>query len=178
MKLQGTAAALAAAGLFTGAAMSAAAATPDAPASPLLKGVPDCRGVAAAEARLACYDAAAARLETAAKSGDVVLVDRDQVRAARRQAFGFRLPSLDLFGGGGDEDRVDNVSTLAERAYRDSEGKWVVRTRDGQTWRQIDNQNVARAPKKGSKVEIRRAMMGSYFMNLDGQTAVRARREE
>ena len=41
---------------------------------------------------------------------------------------------------------------------------------------QNDSETLFREPKKGSKVEIRKASMGGYFMNVDGQRAIRARR--
>ena len=50
--------------------------------------------------RLACFDAAAARLDEAEKKGDIVVVDRRQAQEVRRQAFGFTLPSLTLFDRG------------------------------------------------------------------------------
>ncbi len=53
-----------------------------------------CRTMADTSARLACYDVAAAALDAAERQGDVVVVDRNQISTARRENFGFSLPSL------------------------------------------------------------------------------------
>lgn len=135
-----------------------------------------CRSVADSAERLACYDAAAGQLSEAEKSGDVVVVSRAQAQAARRQAFGFNLPSLSIFDRGARPEELDRVSGVVDRAYQNSEGKWVVVLQDGAVWEQIDRERVGREPRKGSKADIRRAALGSFFLNLDGQRAVRARR--
>src|SRR5690606_15796466 len=48
----------------------------------------DCRKLSEDSARLACYDKAVAALDQAEARGDIVVVDRDQARKVRRQAFG------------------------------------------------------------------------------------------
>ncbi len=58
----------------------------------MLRAVAACRALPEAEARLACFDRAAAALEQAVASGEVAVVDREQQRKVRRQAFGLNLP--------------------------------------------------------------------------------------
>lgn len=169
-------AALAVAGLL--ATAIPVLAQPAGQAAPL-RGLEACRSIETDAARLACYDRVAAKLTAAERSGEVVVVDREQVRAARRQAFGFNLPSLDLFGRRGDAvEAVDRAALVVARAYQDGDGKWVLRTEEGQVWRQTDTERLGRSPRAGSKAEVRRATMGSYLMNLDGQRAIRVRREQ
>src|SRR6185369_5733362 len=69
----------------------------------------DCRRLSDDHARLACYDEAVDSLGKALGQGQVVAVDRSQVQAVRRQAFGFTLPSLDLFGRSERPQDVDAV---------------------------------------------------------------------
>ena len=159
-------------------AVSRAQSQPPKDSSALLRALVACRTITGSEARLGCFEAATARLELAERSGEVVMVDREQVRAARRQAFGFNLPSLAMFSRGEKEEEVDQLSTVVERAYMGGTGHWIIRTREGQVWRQIDREEVYPAPRKGSRAEIRRALLGSYFMNIDGRRAIRVRREE
>lgn len=135
----------------------------------------DCKGKTEAAERLACYDAAVASLDVAEKKGDIVVVDRDQARAARKQAFGFSMPSLAMFERGEKPEDLDRVTSNVTKAYQGGDRKWVVELEGGAVWAQNDSEILARAPKAGSKAEIRKASMG-YFMNLDGQRAVRARR--
>ena len=47
---------------------------------------------------------------------------------------------------------------------------------DGGVWAQTDNELIGHDPHRGSKVEIKKAAMGSFFMKIDGQRALRARR--
>lgn len=138
-----------------------------------------CRAIGEASARLACFDAAAARLDQAEKAGDVVVVDRAQVREARKSAFGFDFDGFKLFERGDKpETRLEDVTLTAERASRTSDGRWMFVTTDGQVWRQVDKEPLNGGAKKGSKLEVRTAALGSYFMNVDGQRALRVRREK
>jgi hypothetical protein len=146
--------------------------------SVLLKGLADCRAVTEATARLACFDQMASRLIAAEQAGDVVVVDRSDVRAARRQAFGFSLPSMDVFARGDRDAPLERVQLVLARATRLQDGKWLLRTQEGQVWRQIDDKKLSNSPRPGSKAEVRNAAMGSFFMNIDGQRAIRVRREQ
>jgi len=136
----------------------------------------DCRTKTDNAERLACYDAAAGALAGAEQKGDIVVVDREQAKAVRRQAFGFNLPTLSLFDRTGKPEEIDNLSTKVERAYRGGDGKWVFELEGGAVWAQTDTEAIPRQPREGSKIEIRKASMGSYFLNVDGQRAVRGRR--
>lgn len=159
--------------------LSAGAQPADARGAELLGALQRCRGVADGPARLACFDSATARLAAAEQAGEVVVVDRAQVRAARRQAFGFSLPSLDLFDrGNAREPRVDRVELILTGAGRGGDGKWVMRAEGGQVWRQTDDQNLYRPPRAGSRAEVRTGALGSYFMKVDGQKSIRVRREQ
>lgn len=158
------------------AVAAAQARTGEAPRAAQLEAVAACRTIADSTQRLACFDAAAAQLVEAEQSGEVVVVSRAQAQAARRQAFGFSLPSLSIFDRTGRPEEVDRLTAEVDRAYQNANAKWVVVLTDGAVWEQIDNESLLKKPKAGSKAEIRRAALGSFFMNLDGQRAVRARR--
>lgn len=144
-----------------------------------LRRLSECRRITDEGQRLACYDQAVQAIDQAEESGELVVMDRGQVREAKRSLFGFDTSALNVFDrGGGTPDQIDNVTLTVERAFRGEGGKWVLVMTDGQIWRQIDSEPVASPPKKGSKAEIRKASLGSYFLNIDGQRAVRARREK
>jgi hypothetical protein len=170
--------ALVAASLLLAAAGAAQAAPKDLGRAAVLKAVVDCRTVADSAARLACYDAAAARLDEAEAKGDVVVLDRQQTREARREAFGFTMPSLAIFGRGEPSEQADRASYTVERAWTTADGKWAVEMDTGAVWRQIDVVDLRHAPHKGSTAEIRTAALGSYFMKIDGQLAMRAHRDK
>lgn len=164
--------------LLASAGAAAAQPKPEGRAA-VLKALTDCRGVADGAQRLACFDAAAAGLEAAESKGDIVVVDREQARQVRRQAFGFTLPSLAILDREGGGDAGDDEITLKVlAASRGGDGKWVLRLEGDQTWRQIDTTEVARYPKAGGTVTIKRAMMGSYKLSTGGAAAMRVHRDD
>ena len=169
--------ALVAAALALTAAGAAQAAPNDAPRAAVLQAVVNCRSVTDTAARLACYDAAAARLDEAEAKGDLVILDRDQTQQARREAFGFSIPSFDLFNRGAPAQKLDRAEFKVVRAWENNAGQWSVELDSGAVWRQTDQEMLSRRPKEGSTVEIRSAAMGSYLMNVDGQRAIRVKRD-
>lgn len=168
--------ALVAAGLVL-AAGAAHAEPKDMGRAAVLKAVVDCRSISDSTARLACFDKAAAQLDEAEAKGDVVVLDREQTREARREAFGFSMPSFNIFNRGEAPERIDRATYTVERAWQQA-GKWVVELDTGAVWRQIDDIDPRRAPHKGSTAEIKTGAIGSYFMKIDGQTAMRAHRDK
>jgi hypothetical protein len=141
-----------------------------------LQKLADCRKVSENAARLACYDAAAAEIDTAEAKGDIVVVDRDQARQVRRQAFGFSLPSMSLFDRGEAPEALDNVTGKVAAARQGRDRRWVLELEDGATWAQVDSEPLPRGAKKGSTAVIRKGALGSYFINVDEQRAFRATR--
>lgn len=143
-----------------------------------LQAVVDCRKLADPAERLACYDAATATLDAAEKAGDVVVVDRAQVREARRAAFGFNFQMPSFMTPRGDEaEEVDRITATVASARQDAHGKWVIKLEDGAVWRQIDDKKLFVDPHPGSTAEIRTATMGSFFMKIDGQKQMRVHRD-
>lgn len=148
------------------------------PRPELLTRLIDCRTIADGGQRLACYDAAASALDSAEKQGDVVVIDREQVSIARRQLFGFQLPSMpDLLQRGTRPDTLDAIETTLTRAGQYGDGKWTFNLADGSTWRQIDSEPVRFQNRSGQSVRVRRAAMGSFLLTVDGSRAVRVRRQ-
>lgn len=175
-----TTALTAAAAMLAGTAY---AGTPAAGRADLLQRVSACRSLTQDAERLACFDAATAALDAAERQGDLVVMDRGQIREAKRQAFGLELGgAFKIFDRAGAEgakaEEIDEVTLTVAQASLGRDGHWLVTATDGQVWRQIDSERVNKAPKAGSSMEIRRASLGSFFMKLDGQRAVRARREK
>jgi hypothetical protein len=145
----------------------------------LVKELSACRAVIDPTERLACFDKAAAALDAAQAKGDVVVVDRQQVREVKRQAFGFKLDALSIFNKGGAKEAEDEaITTVAKAAYRNATGKWVVTLEGGAVWRQIDDEELSRDPHPGSQIRVRRATLGSFMMNVDGQPGIRVHRDE
>jgi hypothetical protein len=154
------------------------AATPDSTTAPAVQAVVDCRKLADDTARLACYDKAADALGAAEANGDVVSLDRTQRAQVRKEAFGFALPSLTVLDKGEKPEAVDRIDDVVASAGQTPDGKWVIRMQSGAVWRQIDDYELARRPKPGMPVVIKRASLGSYMANVDGQPALRMHRDQ
>lgn len=138
----------------------------------------DCRSVQGEAERLACYDREVAAFQTAEQNNELVVMDRQQVRRTRRTLFGLTLPDLNIFGDDNpDQDGVSVLETTLRAASEDPNGKWILVLEDGARWRQIDSRTLPREPRGGHPIRIRRAAMGSYLANIDGQIAIRVRRE-
>lgn len=138
-----------------------------------------CREITDPGARLACYDAQAAKLEQATAAGDVVISDRASIREARRGLFGFKLPSFGIFGGGDDDkDEIKSIDGVVASARTFGYGSWRITLEDGSVWEQTDDERPVFDPAKGDKVKISRGALGTFRMNIAGQRAIKVRRVE
>jgi hypothetical protein len=144
----------------------------------MLQQLIDCRKLTDSAARLACYDGATVALDQAEAKGDIVVVDREQARKVRRQAFGFSMPSITLFERGETQADIENITAKVGTAGRNGAGRWVIELEDGAVWTQVDSNELHRNPKPGMSVSIRKATMGSFLMSIDNMRAFRARRTE
>lgn len=154
------------------------AAAQDPERADVLERLAGCRTQTDPSQRLACYDAAAAALDEAERAGDVVVLDREQMRETRRGLFGFAMPSLDIFNPDDDDAEViDNVSYVVRTAREARDDEWVFTMEDGSVWRQIDGRMWGR-PRAGQTAVIRRAALGSFMMNVGDAPAIRVRREQ
>ena len=139
-----------------------------------------CRAITDDGARLQCFDQAAAALQQATETREVVVVDRTQVRESRRRLFGLPLPRLPIFGGGDDdedEEEISSIESTVASAHQEGYGRWVVRLEDGSTWVQTDDNIIAGRPRSGQPVRVNRGALGSFMMRVNNQPAVRVRRQ-
>jgi hypothetical protein len=137
-----------------------------------------CRTVAGAAERLSCYDREVAAIDRAEALKEIVVVDRQQIQRTRRSLFGLSLPDLNIFGNDdGDEQAVAELQSTIRSASQSPHGKWALTLQDGARWVQIDSKDLARDPRPGQPIRIKRAAMGSYLANIDGQVAIRVQRE-
>ena len=167
--------------LFLALALPAAAKDKAPPPAPqAYKDLVACKAIADPAARLACFDAQVGKLEQATAAGEVVVTDRAAVRETRKGLFGFKLPSLGLFGGGDDDDKdeIKEILGSVASARTFGYGTWRITLEDGSVWEQTDGEKLVFDPRKGDKVRIYKAALGTYRMNVDGQRAIRVRRVE
>jgi mannose-6-phosphate isomerase-like protein (cupin superfamily) len=143
----------------------------------VLQALTDCRKLTDAAPRLACFDKATEALDVAESHGEVVVMDREQVKAVKRQAFGFNLPTLHIFDRSNKPDeRIDHLVLDLDGAHHDAEGHWVFVSADGAVWRQTDAAELGEDPHKGSKLLVKNGVLGSFFCKVDNQPQVRCQR--
>ena len=159
---------------FAPATLAAAKAPPPSPGA--LKAVMDCRALTDSNERLACFDRAVGAMAQAEASGDLMTLDREQRRAVRKQAFGLALPSLDIFNRGEKTEEANRITAKAAKVQLDPTGHWLITLDDGAVWLQTDDYQLNHDPKPGSTVVISKGSLGSFFIKVDGQQAIRARR--
>lgn len=148
----------------------------------VLQALGDCRALTDNAARLACYDKAAAGIADATAKREIVVLDREEVRATRKGLFGFTLPKLNFFGSDKDakddtgREEIAEIDVVVKSARPFGYQLWRMTMEDGAVW--VTNEaSTLITPRAGSKVHIKRAALGSYFIKVDGSRAVKGRRE-
>lgn len=140
---------------------------------PVYQSVLDCRAIADPAQRLACFDAKVGAMAAATEKKDLVIVDRETIRATKRGLFGISLPKIKLFGGNDDEE-VNQIESTINAAYAAKDGMSVFVLADGSRWKQTDGRFTY--PKAGQKILIKRAALGSFMAQVNGQPGVRVLR--
>ena len=116
------------------------------------------------------------------------MVDREQVKDAKRKLFGFSLPSISLFNHDGKDDKdkdirkaaraeeVEEITAKISKVGHNADGGWVITLEDGARWEQTDAMIFGRNPKPGATATIKRGALGSFKMSIDGSPSCKARR--
>lgn len=158
-------------------------ASPSGAAKPAKTGTPvqmqrllACRTMTDAAQRLACYDRESAGVDAAIGTKEMVIIDKTRVREARRDLFGFSVPSFGGLFGSDSEDEIKQVEGVVKSVRRNPEGGWTIRLVDDSVWTQMDDSIIAIAPKAGTKVIVRRGTLGNFKLSVDGQPGVRVKR--
>lgn len=144
--------------------------------------------------RLACFDAAVAAVKAAEARSEIVAMDQPRVAAVRREAFGFRIPSLPRFGLGGSSAAQGTNPDETLRQSRDDQTEeqtfavvrvapWGERVafylENGNVWHTVEVGELNMSRKTPFNVRIRAAALGSYILSIEGRNrGYRVRRIE
>ena len=154
--------------------------TPTPPMAKPVAALQACRTIADPVARVACYDRAVDTLNTATAAGDVVIVERTEVRKARKGLFGFTLPRIGFLTG-----KPDNAEDVADEAELETTitasrsvgyGKWRFTVEGGATWETVEASSAFRDPTPGRKVTLTKGILGAYYAKVAGGRRVQAKR--
>lgn len=155
---------------------SFAAKVPSGPPPAQITGLLACRSVAGEAERLACYDKAAAAIESAVSNKDLVVFDREGVKKTKRGLFGFGIPNLGIFGDDDDSVELKQLDGVIAGIGRTSDGGHIIRLEDGSKWAQIDTRTVYIDPRVGDKVVVKKGALGSYIVSVNGQPGFKVKR--
>ncbi|HEX6218593.1 MAG TPA: hypothetical protein VFZ35_04895 [Sphingomicrobium sp.] len=146
--------------------------------SPLINAISACRQINDPAQRLACFDKASGDLIAATEKGDVSVVDRAELRQARRSLFGFNMPRLPFFSGDKSaEDVSDKLISKVKAVRALPHDRYQVRLEDGGAlWETLESYGAFHAPKVGDTVEINRGPLGSYIIRFGRQRGIKGRR--
>jgi hypothetical protein len=158
----------------------ALAAEPQAPLAKQVVALQTCRSKSDAADRLACYDKAVDALSAAAASQDVIIVERADVRKARKGLFGFSLPRIGFLAGrdGNAEDEADAIrfegKIVSVRTL--SQGGWQFTVEGGAVWMTLETSFSFKTPAPDRVVLIERGALGSYSARVGNGGWVRVKR--
>ena len=133
-----------------------------------------CSAIKADSERLACFDQSVQSLVDMQDRGEITVMDKEDIAETRRGLFGFSLPKLGVFGSGDDAgEQVLNSHITAIRQLRGDH--WEIEIEEGSVW-QATNTPRRFKPKVGAEVELEKAALTSYWLRVNGQLGVKARR--
>lgn len=134
----------------------------------------DCRAIEQNEARLACFDGAVDTVIARQDSGELQVLDKEDVAQTRRGLFGFSLPKIGIFASGDEEENTILQSRItALRRLRSDH--WEIEISEGSVWRATNTPRQFR-PEVGDEVELEKAAMTSYWLRVNGALGVKASR--
>ena len=143
---------------------------------PQMQALIACRSETNDVARLQCYDRAAAALADATAKGNVVVIDKEDVKRTRRSLFGFNLPSLPFFQGDDsqEEKEAEEIEAVIQSAKAVGYNLWQLTLEGGAVWQTSEASSRLPTPKAGTKVKIKKAALGSYKLSIKDLGHVRA----
>lgn len=166
--------------LCAGSALGAGSAV--AQETPLAK-VYACAGIAGAQERLACFDAAVAGLKTAEAKGSVTVVTPEQKAAAAKQSFGFadggaaaQKAQAAAVGAAPPSEQPDVVTVKIVEAVKARDNRHRFTLDNGQVWEQVETDKVSGLKPLPASAEIRKASLGSFMMKINDGRSIRVRR--
>jgi len=177
-----------------GLALPLSATGQEAPQAEVIDGLYDCTSIAAEAERLACLDAAVARMRLAQERGEIAIITRQEVETDAEEKFGFRgvpsvveekeqaLKAADPPASAATTDRLEAEAT-SERVFAVASidetirGKLRVRLENGAVWEQTDSRKLRLSRRSPPEtVEIREASLGSFMMIIGNYPAIRVKR--
>ncbi len=150
------------------------------PVAKPLAALQQCRTVVDTQARLACYDKTADALLAATASGETVVIEREQLRSARKGLFGFSFPRIGFLDGNGSNGQPAPETTRLETKLTGVRslgyGKWRFTIDGGALWETTETYQGFDDPAPGAAMVIEKGALGSYYAKIGKERRVQVRR--
>lgn len=134
----------------------------------------DCRAIEQNEARLACFDGAVDTVIARQDSGELQVLDKEDVAQTRRGLFGFSLPKIGIFASDDEKENTFLQSRITGLRRLRSD-HWEIEISEGSVWRATNTPRQFR-PEVGDEIELEKAAMTSYWLRVNGALGVKASR--
>lgn len=148
------------------------------PLSPLY----ECAKIKIDSERLQCFDKVVANIAIKEEKNEVFAIDAPKLKEIRKEAFGFKLPSLpklEMPKIGKEEKEVEEKQIMIANRLGRFGGKYAIYMENGQIWQFIDSDEPNLPKDPPLNVSIRTATMGSYILSFEGRNkGYRVRRVE
>ncbi|WP_271299093.1 hypothetical protein [Sphingomonas sp. CV7422] len=151
-----------------------AMASDPAPGRDLLQKMSDCRTIKIDAERLACYDRTVVAIDDAKTKKDFVVLERGEVQKAKRDLFGFSLPSIRLFGDGQADEPLKQLVGVLQTTTGLPGGLMRFTLQGAGMWETTEATMVGL--RQGDTVTIKAGSLGSYVATAPGRRSVRVRR--
>jgi hypothetical protein len=139
-----------------------------------LQALRDCRAIDQNEGRLACFDVAVDSVIARQDSGELQVLDKEDVAETRRGLFGFSLPKIGIFASDDKEENLILQSRITGLRRLRSD-HWEIEISEGSVWR-ATNTPRRFSPEVGDEVQLEKAALSSYWLRVDGTLGVKANR--
>ena len=142
------------------------------PEQAVTKDLRACRAIAAAEARLACFDRAASVIDEAVASNRIRIVDPEKQKKQQSARFGLVQSQTD------ESRRLNHLEGRLASSMTRADGRLVLVLADGSSWRQVDDYPLRHTPHAGDPVVIDLTSLGSYRLRVGREAPIRVRRAD
>lgn len=130
---------------------------------PVFQAVLDCKSVADAAERLACYDRTVGAMATARDSKDLVIADRATTNAKRQELFGLAdKPAADEAGS--------LQAKIAALTFNSANGTALITLDNGQVWRTTSNGTLTSRLRTDQTVMISASGLFGFRLRIEGRT--------
>lgn len=142
----------------------------------ILENLINCGSIEKDKDRLDCYDKNIITFQTAEEQGEIIVEDKEVILKSREEVFGFKSVDNPVFNGDNDAN-LKEINSVIKSARQSGSRKWVFSLENGSIWQQTEIKRLrSGGPKTGANILIKKASLGGFIAEIDGQRPFRVKR--